>query len=98
MTSSHKNDISFFFDPKSIAIIGASATQGKVGNTVLLNIIKSEYKGKIYPINPRESEILGIKAYKSVLDVKEKIDIAIFVVPSRFVLGAAIECGEKGVR
>ncbi|MHA1148925.1 MAG: acetate--CoA ligase family protein [Promethearchaeota archaeon] len=91
-------DISYFFDPKSIAVIGASGTQGKVGNTVLNNIIKSGYKGKVFPINPGGGEILGHKVYKSVLDVPDEIDLAIFVIPGKFVCGAAEECGKKGVK
>ena len=91
-------DISFFFNPKSIAIIGASEMAGKVGNTVLNNVITSGYRGKIFPINPNSDEILGHKAYKSVLDVPDKIDIAIFVIPSKHVVPVAEECGKKGVK
>lgn len=93
-----KNDISFFFNPKSIAVVGASATAGKVGNTVLNNILKSGYSGKIFPINPSADEVLGHKAYKSVLEVPDDIDIAIFVIPGKFVIGAVEECGQKKVR
>ncbi|MFX0137394.1 MAG: acetate--CoA ligase family protein, partial [Candidatus Hodarchaeota archaeon] len=96
MTENHS--LSYFFNPKSIAVIGASATVGKVGNTVLNNIIKSGYKGKIFPINPRSEEILGFKAYKSVLDVPDEIEIAIFVIPGKFCNATAEECGKKGVR
>ncbi|KKM79954.1 hypothetical protein LCGC14_1344750 [marine sediment metagenome] len=92
------NDISFFFKPKSIAVIGASSTQGKVGNTVLNNIINSGFIGKIYPINPRTDIICELSCYKSVLDVEEDIDIAIFVIPGKFVNTAAIECGKKRVK
>ena len=92
------NDISFFFNPKSIAVIGASDTKGKVGNTVLNNIISSGYKGKIYPINPRAEEVCNLPCFKSVLDVKEDIDIAIFVIPGKFVNKAAVECGKKKVK
>ena len=88
-------DISFFFTPKSIAVIGASDTQGKVGNTVLNNIISSGYTGKIYPINPRAEEVCKIQCYKSVLDVKDEIDIAIFVIPGKFLNKAAEECCKK---
>ncbi|MHA2130733.1 MAG: acetate--CoA ligase family protein, partial [Promethearchaeota archaeon] len=91
-------DISFFFNPKSIAVIGASATQGKVGNTVLNNIINSGYEGKIYPINPRADQVCDIQCFNSVLDVKDEIDIAIFVIPGKFVNDAAEECGKKGVK
>ncbi|MFX1363897.1 MAG: acetate--CoA ligase family protein [Promethearchaeota archaeon] len=92
------NDISFFFNPKSIAVIGASATKGKVGNTVLLNIINSGFKGRIFPINPRAEEICELPCFKSVLDVPEDIDISIFVIPGKFVNSAAEECGKKGVK
>ncbi|MFX1273475.1 MAG: acetate--CoA ligase family protein [Promethearchaeota archaeon] len=98
MSNKKDKDISFFFNPKSIAIIGASETPGKVGNTVLNNIIKSGYQGKIFPINPHADKILGHVVYKSVLDVNDEIDLAIFVIPSKFVLTAAIECGEKKIK
>ncbi len=91
-------DISFFFKPKSIAVIGASATEGKVGNTVLNSIIKSGYTGKIYPINPRAEEICGLNCCKSVLDVPDDIDIALFVIPGKFCNAAAEECGKKNVK
>eukprot|EP00767_Chilomastix_cuspidata_P004828 gnl/Chilomastix_cuspidata/50.p2 GENE.gnl/Chilomastix_cuspidata/50~~gnl/Chilomastix_cuspidata/50.p2 ORF type:complete len:711 (-),score=399.91 gnl/Chilomastix_cuspidata/50:1208-3340(-) len=90
--------LSFFLKPASIAIIGASAATNKVGFTVLNNILTSGYEGVVYPINPRTPEILGHKAYKSVLDVEGEIDLAIMCVPSRFVPGAAEECGKKGVK
>ncbi|MCJ7623337.1 MAG: CoA-binding protein, partial [Anaerolineaceae bacterium] len=72
------------FRPKSIAIIGASSTPGKIGYTVLKNIIDNNYAGAVYPINPKRDEVLGIKAYPSVLDVEGDIDAAIMVVPSSF--------------
>ncbi|MHA1987765.1 MAG: acetate--CoA ligase family protein [Promethearchaeota archaeon] len=93
-----QNDISFFFNPESIAVIGASDTKGKVGNTVLNNIIDSGYKGKVFPINPRSKEVCDLPCYKSVLDVPENIDVAIFVIPGKFVNPAAEECGKKGVK
>jgi len=92
------DDISFFFDPKSIAIIGASDTPGKVGNTVTNNIINSGFKGKIFPINPRAEKICKIPCYGSILDVEDEVDIAIFVIPGKFVNQAAEECGKKGVK
>lgn len=92
------NDISFFFHPKSIAVIGASEKEGKVGNTVLNNIIDSGFNGKIFPINPKARKICNLLCYKSVLDVPEDIDIAIFVIPGKFVNKSAEECGRKGVK
>ncbi len=73
-----------FFNPESVAVIGASRTPGKLGFTILENI-KSSFKGIIYPINPNAEEILGLKSYPSVLDVEESIDHAIVVVPSEIV-------------
>ncbi|MFW9880553.1 MAG: CoA-binding protein, partial [Candidatus Thorarchaeota archaeon] len=92
------NDISFFFNPKSIAVIGASATIGKVGNTVLNNILNSGYKRKIFPINPNADKVNDITCYRSILDVKDEIDLAIFVIPGKFVNKAAEECGKKKVK
>ena len=97
-TKMANTDISFFFSPKSIAVVGASDTKGKVGNTVLNNIINSGYKGKIFPINPRADEICELPCYESVLNVPDDIDIAIFVIPGKFVNKAAEECGKKGVK
>jgi acetyl coenzyme A synthetase (ADP forming)-like protein len=84
--------------PKSVAIVGASATIGKIGHTVVKNLEESKYKGGIFPINPGEKEILGIKCYPSILDVKEQIDAAIIVVPAKFVSQVIDDCGKKGVK
>ncbi|MFX1583952.1 MAG: acetate--CoA ligase family protein [Promethearchaeota archaeon] len=92
------NDLSFFFNPNSIAIVGASSAPGKVGYNVLKNVIESGYPGKIFPINPKTKTIFGYKAYKSVLDVPENIDIAIFVIPSANVIPVAEECGKKKIK
>jgi acetate---CoA ligase (ADP-forming) len=84
--------------PKSVAVVGASKTVGKIGHTVLLNLQKSKYKGGIFPINPKSDEILGYKCYKNVLDVKEPIDAAIITVPAKFVSQLIDDCGKKGVK
>ena len=83
--------------PKAVAVIGASAEDGKIGNSVMKNLINGGYKGEIYPIHPKADEILGNKAYKSVKDVPGEIDIAVFAIPAKFVAGALTECGEKKV-
>lgn len=84
--------------PKSVAVIGASATPGKIGWSVMKNLIDGGYTGPIYPINPSAEEILGIKAYPSVLDVPGTIDSAIITVPSKLVDGVTDELGKKGVK
>lgn len=83
--------------PKALAVIGASAEDGKIGNSVMKNLINGGYKGAIYPIHPKASEILGYKAYKSVKDVPSDIDTAVFAIPAKLVAGALIECGEKKI-
>lgn len=86
------------FKPKSIAVIGASREPGKVGYVVLKNIIESGYKGEVYPVNPRADKILGLNAYKSILEVSSDIDLAVIVVPAQAVLDVMEECGKKGVK
>ncbi|MBN1260878.1 MAG: acetate--CoA ligase family protein [Anaerolineae bacterium] len=84
--------------PKSIAVIGASNKKGKIGYTVVENLIESQYQGAVYPINPREAEVQGFKSYPSVLDVPGDIDAAVMVVPAKFSVQVTEECGQKGVK
>lgn len=86
-----------FFNPKSIAIIGASRTPGKVGHDILKNIIQYGYDGTVYPINPDAPEILGKKSYSSILNVPDKIDLAVVIVPSRNVIEIIEQCGDKKI-
>ena len=88
-----------FFEPKAVAVIGASTDPEKLGYAVLENLVKGGYakKGKVYPINPKADEILGHKAYPSVLDVPESIDLAVIVIPYSYVPHVLEECGEKNI-
>src|SRR5882757_5010567 len=83
--------------PKAVAVIGASAENGKIGNSVMKNLINGGYKGDIYPIHPNAESIMGKKAYKSVKDVPSDIDVAVFAIPAKFVAGALTEVGEKKI-
>lgn len=85
------------FKPRSVAVIGASAQQQKVGFAVLNNLKQAGYKGDIYPINLKEEEILGIKCHKTIGEVGP-VDLAVICIPTKFVLGAAEECGQAGVK
>ena len=87
-----------FFKPKSVAIIGASSNPAKIGYQILNNIIVGGYEGKILPVNPKDEEILGKKAYKSVLDVPEDIDLAVITIPQPMVIATMEECAQKGVK
>ena len=84
-------------NPKAVAVIGASDGEGKIGNSVMKNIINGGYTGSLYPINPRADEILGRQCYKSVKDIPEDVDVAIFAVPAKFCAAAMTEVGEKGI-
>ncbi|MGH7044639.1 MAG: acetate--CoA ligase family protein, partial [Acetobacteraceae bacterium] len=83
--------------PATVAVIGASAEDGKIGNSVMKNLINGGYQGKIYPVHPKAQEILGREAYASVKDVPGAIDVAVFAIPAKFVAPALVECGEKGI-
>jgi acetyl coenzyme A synthetase (ADP forming)-like protein len=83
--------------PKAVAVIGASNEAGKIGNSVMKNLINGGYKGKIYPITPKGGEIMGLQAFKSVKDVPGDIDTAVFAIPAALVAGALKECGEKKI-
>ena len=84
-------------NPKSVAVIGASDEAGKIGNSVMKNLINGGYKGQIYPVHPKSAEIMGYKAYRSVKDVPGEIDTAVFAIPAKLVAGALTECGEKRI-
>jgi acetyl coenzyme A synthetase (ADP forming)-like protein len=83
--------------PKGLAVIGASAESGKIGNSVMKNLINGGYKGQIYPIHPTADTIMGKKVYKSVKDVPGDIDVAVFAIPAKFVAEALKEVGEKKI-
>ncbi|MFF1900970.1 acetate--CoA ligase family protein [Streptomyces sp. NPDC058206] len=84
-------------EPRSVAVIGASNEQGKIGNSVMRNLIDGGFSGEIHPVNPRADDILGRKAYKSVTDVPGEVDVAVFAIPARFVASALEEVGRKGI-
>ncbi len=83
--------------PNAVAVIGASAEAGKIGNSVMKNLINGGYQGAIYPIHPSADEIMGRKVYKSVKDVPGEIDVAVFAIPAKFVAQALTEVGEKKI-
>ena len=86
------------FRPKSIAILGASRDENKIGGRPLLYLKKYAFDGPIYPVNPNYPEVQGLKAYKSILDVTGEVDLALIVLPAAAVLQAIGECAEKGVK
>lgn len=86
------------FRPKKVAVIGASTKELSIGNRVIKNLLDFGFKGDIYPINPKADEVRGIKAYKSILDCPDNIDVVHMVIPAKFVPQAVEDCGNKGVK
>jgi len=86
------------FNPKSIAMIGASASFGKWGQMIFSNIVAGGFPGKIYPVNPREKKIFGIPAYQRVQDIPEPADLAIITTPADTVLSVLEDCGQRGIK
>jgi len=86
-----------FFSPKTVAVVGASREEGKVGHDLLKNLVTYGYKGKIYPVNPHANNILGIKTYPSLRETNDTIDLAVIVIPAQYVERAVDECIEKGI-
>ncbi len=93
-----RDELKYFFEPKSVAVIGASATPGKLGYNVLVNLIGGKFQGKIYPINPKVDKILGLRCYKSILDVPDEVDLAVLIVPAKIIPEVLMDCVSKGVK
>jgi len=90
-------DMKRIFSPEGIAVIGASGDPSKLGYSTVKNIIDGGYKGRIYPINPKADEILGLKCYRSVNEIPDQVDVAVIVIPAKNVAAAITALGEKGV-
>ena len=86
------------FRPRSVAVIGASTKDLSIGNRVIKNLVDFGFTGTVYPINPSADEVRGIKAYKSILDCPDNIDVVHMVIPAKFVPQAVEDCGKKGVK
>lgn len=93
-----KQDIKRLFDPSSLAVIGASNIPGKWGFGLMFNILTGGYRGKIYPVNPSEKNILGFKTYSSVNELPEPVDLALITIPAERAIECVKECGKKGIR
>ncbi|GAB2669064.1 bifunctional GNAT family N-acetyltransferase/acetate--CoA ligase family protein [Saccharopolyspora gloriosae] len=84
--------------PRSVAVVGASASRGKVGNAVLRNLLAGGYRGTVFPINPRTAEIEGVAAFPDLARLPEAPELAVLCVPARSVAEVAEQCGRRGVR
>ena len=90
--------LNYIFNPKSIALVGASRDADSLGHDILENVKKLGFKGKIYPVNLKAKQIMGLKCYKSVLEIRGKVDLAVIMVPGKFVKLVLEECGKKKIK
>lgn len=92
------NDLRCFFHPQSIAVIGASESPEKLGHEILKNLVEGGFPGPIYPINPKSERILGLTCFTNVKEIPDAVDLAVVIIPARFVPQAIRDCGEKHVK
>ena len=91
--------IELFFKPKSVAVIGASGTPGKLGYVIMKNIADSDFSGDVYPVNPKSDEILGYKVYRSVTEIPGDVDLVVTALPTpKLTVATMEECANKGVK
>jgi acetyl coenzyme A synthetase (ADP forming)-like protein len=86
-----------FFNPSSVAVVGASHNPGKIGYDILNNILRYGFRGSVYPINPKAQEILGCPAFSDLMSVPSQIDLAVIALPAPGVISAVEQCGKKKV-
>ncbi|KAI8810508.1 N-acetyltransferase GCN5 [Cladochytrium replicatum] len=86
------------FCPKAVAVIGATESPRSVGRTLFWNLISSPFGGPVFPVNPKRSSVLGVKAYASIPDIPEKVDLAVIATPAKTVLGVIQQCVDHGIK
>lgn len=92
------NPLKSIFSPRNVAVIGATEKEGSVGRTILWNLISSPFGGAVFPVNPKRSSLLGIKAYPTIADVPDPVDLAVIVTPAPAIPGIISECIAAGVK
>ncbi len=98
VTKNNGSKLDCLFSPRSVAVIGTSRSKGSIGREILHNLVYYGFQGPVYPVNPKADFIHSMKAYPSVTAIPEPVDLAIIVVPKKYVFETVLECGEKGVR
>ena len=93
-----KHPLDVFFAPEGVAVIGATENPGSVGRTLFWNLISNPFGGVVFPVNPKRSNVLGVKAYPSIAAVPEKVDLAVVVTPAAVVPRVIGECVDAGVK
>ncbi len=95
--ASNNDKLERLFDPRAVAIIGASREEGKIGHTLVSNIVECGYEGEVYPVNPKGGEIKGNKVYESIDDIPGPVDLALIAVPAKIVKDVVQKCGENDI-
>ena len=98
LTSQRRSDITFFFEPKSVAVVGATNNPFKFGHFLLLNLVDLGFKGKVYPVNLKADEVLGLKAYPRVDLIPDEVEVVVIIVPAPSVPQVMRDCAKKGVK
>ena len=93
-----RRPLDVFFAPRNVAVIGATESPASVGRTILWNLINSPFGGTVFPVNPKRTSVLGIRAYPNIADVPDKVDLAVIVTPATTVPGVVRECVAAGVK
>jgi acetyltransferase len=93
-----RRPLDVFFEPHNVAVIGATETPASVGHTILWNLINSPFGGTVFPVNPKRTNVLGIRAYPSIAAVPDKVDLAVIVTPAKTVPGVVHDCVAAGVK
>ncbi|MCK4356695.1 acetate--CoA ligase family protein [Candidatus Bipolaricaulota bacterium] len=93
-----KTDIDYLFEPRSVAVIGASQNKTKIGYRIVENIVSHGYQGEIYPVNPKGDEVLGKKIYPDLFRIPGEVDLAVIAIPAKHVFDAVKDCAEKDVK
>ncbi len=93
-----KQNIKYLFSHNSVAVIGATPISNKVSNVIMRNLIDGKYAGRVYPVNPKYDEVLGLKCYKSVLEIDGNVECAIIATPAEFVSAIVEQCGKKKIK
>ena len=96
--SPDRHPLDAIFVPRSVALIGATDREGSVGRTLLTNLLQNPFGGTVFPINPKRSNVLGVRAYRSIAEVPETVDLAVIATPAATVPNLIRDCGQAGVR
>src|SRR6202049_537386 len=93
-----RHPLNVIFEPKSIAVVGATEKAGSVGRTILWNLVSNPFGGTVFPVNPKRPSVLGVKAYKHISELPEEVDLAVIVTPAATVPGIIRDCAAEGVK